>query len=47
MDKRKKKVIGKRCQKCESTQTYFKKRTKERVCNSCGYSEKLNKGEKS
>jgi len=31
-----------RCKKCNSTQTYIKFSTSERVCRSCGNVEKLN-----
>jgi len=34
-----------RCKKCNSTQTYIRRITNEKVCTSCGYVEPLNKEE--
>ena len=33
----------KRCKRCDSSQTYIKLSTIERVCRSCGYIEKIKK----
>jgi len=35
-----------RCQKCNSTQTRIRFITHERVCNKCGYTEKLKIGDR-
>jgi len=45
MEKQKKEVeikIIPRCSKCNSTQTYLRISTMERICRSCGNIEKLN-----
>ena len=31
-----------RCKKCNSSQTYFRLQTEERVCKVCGFIEELN-----
>lgn len=30
-----------RCKKCESTQVYYRRSTDEKVCQKCGYIEKV------
>lgn len=30
-----------RCKKCNSTQTYIRVKTNERICQQCGYVEKI------